>query len=147
MNGRVLVWLAIPIVACFGLASFAGAQSNAEIVSHPSELTYDPLDFELPDADGLRRELAGGVPAYLAPDRSLPLVGLTVRLRVGAWLEPVERTGLASLTGELMRTGGAGELDPKAFDETVEAVAGDFSSSIGVTGARMSMNCLSTVLR
>lgn len=140
--GGTLVLLAL----LFGLAGPGYAQSGAEIVAHPSELTYGPLDFELPDADGFRRELAGGVPAYLVPDRSLPLVDVAVRFRVGSWLEPVERTGLASLTGELMRTGGAGELEAKAFDEAVEAVAGDFSAFIGATSARMSMNCLSTVL-
>ena len=146
MSRRVLVRLAIPVVLCLGLAPSLGAQGSAEIVAHPSELTYGPLDFELPDADGFRRELAGGVPAYLVPDRSLPLVDITVRFRVGSWLEPVEQTGLASLTGELMRTGGAGELEAKAFDEAVEAVAGNFSAFIGSTSAGMSMNCLSTVL-
>jgi len=139
---RVLVLVAL----CLGPASSAGAQGSAEIVAHPSELTYGPLDFELPDADGFRRELAGGVAAYLVPDRSLPLVDITVRFRIGSWLEPVEQTGLASLTGELMRTGGAGELEAKAFDEAVEAVAGNFSAFIGSTSAGMSMNCLTTVL-
>lgn len=129
-----------------GAAASGSAQSGAEIVDHPSELTYGPLDFELPVADSYRRELAGGVPAYLVEDHALPLVDVTVHLRIGAYLEPVEQAGLAALTGALMRTGGAGELDARAFDEAVEAIAGDFSSSIGSTSARMSMNCLSTVL-
>ncbi len=146
MSGRVLVRVLILVVLCLGAASSAGAQAGAEIVAHPSELTYGPLDFELPDADGFRHELAGGVPAYLVPDRSLPLVDIAVRFRIGSWLEPAEQTGLASLTGELMRTGGAGELEAKAFDEAVEAVAGNFSAFIGSTSAGMSMNCLSTVL-
>ena len=142
MRTAVLLFLALS----FGAVSSAVAQGGAGIVAHPSELTYGPLDFELPDADGFRRELAGGVPAYLVPDRSLPLVDVTVRLRIGSYLEPAEQAGLAVLTGDLMRTGGAGELEAKAFDEAVEAVAGDFSSFIGSTGGRMSMNCLSTVL-
>ncbi len=129
-----------------GLTAPGSAQNGAGIVDHPTGLTYGPLDFELPGADSYRRELAGGVPAYLVEDRSLPLVDVTVRLRIGAYLEPVEQAGLAGLTGALMRTGGAGELEAKAFDEAVEAIAGDFSSSIGSTSARMSMNCLTTVL-
>ncbi len=142
---RTLACLAL----LFGLAAPGGAQSGAEIVDHPTELTYGPLDFELPDADSYRRELTGGVPAYLVEDRALPLVDITVRLRIGSYLEPAEpaeQAGLADLTGALMRTGGAGELDAKAFDEAVEAVAGNFSSFIGSTSGRMSMNCLSTVL-
>ncbi len=146
MSGRILVGVLVLVVPCLGLASAAGAQSSSEIVAHPSQLTYGPLDFELPDAEGYRRELAGGVPAYLVPDRSLPLVDVTVRFRIGSYLEAAEQTGLASLTGDLMRTGGAGELDAKAFDEAVEAVAGDFSTFIGSTSALMAMNCLSTVL-
>ncbi len=146
MSGRVLVRVLILVALCLGPAASAGAQGSAEIVAHPSELTYGSLDFELPDADAFRRELAGGVPAYLVPDRSLPLVDIAVRFRIGSWLEPVEQTGLASLTGELMRTGGAGELEAKAFDEAVEAVAANFSAFIGSTSAGMSMNCLSTVL-
>lgn len=144
--GHTLLSLSIPVVLCLAPASSAVAQAGAEIVAHPSELTYGPLDFELPDADSYRRELAGGVPAYLVEDRSLPLVDINVRFRIGSWLEPVAQTGLASLTGELMRTGGAGELDAKAFDEAVEAVAGNFSGFVGSTSGGMSMNCLSTVL-
>ena len=139
----VPVFLALLLV---GSASLVGAQGGAEIVDHPTKLTYGPLDFELPDAASYRRELVGGVPAYLVEDHALPLVDITVRLRIGAYLEPAEKTGLAGLTGNLMRTGGAGELEAKAFDEAVEAVAGNFSSRLGSTGARMSMNCLSTVL-
>ena len=129
-----------------GLTAPGSAQNGDGIVDHPTKLTYGPLDFELPDADSYRRELAGGVPAYLVEDRALPLVDVTVRLRIGSYLEPVEQTGLADLTGTLMRTGGAGELEAKAFDEAVEAVAGNFSAFVGSTSARMSMNCLSTVL-
>ena len=144
MSGRIGVLLSLAL--SFVPVSAGHGQGAGEIVGHPSELTYGPLDFDLPDADGYRRELAGGVPAYLVPDRSLPLVDITVRLRIGSWLAPVEQAGLAALTGSLMRTGGAGELEAKAFDEAVEAVAGNFSSRIGTTSARMSMNCLSTVL-
>ena len=46
----VLVFLALVL----GVASPGGAQSDAEIVAHPRELTYGPLDFELPDADSYR---------------------------------------------------------------------------------------------
>ncbi len=146
MIGRRFVSAVLLAGVFFGGVSSAGAQASAEIVGHPRDLTYGPLDFDLPDADSYRRELAGGVPAYLVEDHALPLVDITVRLRIGAYLAPAEQTGLAGLTGTLMRTGGAGELEAKAFDEAVEAVAGNFSSSIGSTGARMSMNCLSTVL-
>ncbi len=140
--------LSVPVfLALFlGVAASGGAQSGAEIVDHPTDLTYGPLDFDLPDAESYRRELAGNVPAYLVEDHALPLVDITVRLRIGAYLAPAEQAGLADLTGTLMRTGGAGELEAKAFDEAVEAVAGNFSSFVGSTSARMSMNCLSTVL-
>ncbi len=146
MIGRLQLSVLVFPALLVGLTSSGGAQSGAEIVDHPTELTYGPLDFDLPDAESYRRELAGNVPAYLVEDHALPLVDITVRLRIGAYLAPAEQTGLAALTGTLMRTGGAGELEAKAFDEAVEAVAGDFSSRIGSTGARMSMNCLSTVL-
>ncbi len=139
--GRLLL-----LVLLVGPAAPGVGQDGGEIVAHPDELTYGTLDFEIPDAAGFRHELAGGVPAYLVPDRSLPLVDVTVQLRIGSWLEPAELTGLAALTGALMRTGGAGELEARAFDEAVEAVAGNFSSWIGSTSAGMSMNCLSRVL-
>ena len=147
MIGRRHLSVLVVLTLLLGVASLSGAQGGgAEIVAHPTELTYGPLDFELPDADSYRRELAGGVPAYFAPDHALPLVDITVRLRIGSYLEPTGQAGLAAFTGTLMRTGGAGELEAKAFDEAVEAVAGNFSSSIGSTSARMSMNCLQAVL-
>lgn len=121
----------------------AGAQS---IAARPEQLQYGPLRFEVPDAAKFRHELPGGIVAYIAPDRSLPLVSVVLHLRTGAFREPAEKPGLAAMTAKLMRVGGTAKRAPDEFDERADFLAAQVGSSSGNTSSRVSLNVLSTAL-
>ena len=57
-------------------------------------------------------------------------------------IEPSGLAGLATLTGEVLRTGGTEELGGDAIDEFLEGRAASIESSIGMDAGRASMSCL-----
>ncbi len=114
----------------------------ADIVKHPRDLKYPALSYTPPKASEYRHKLAGGATAYMVPDRTLPLVNISVVVRAGSWLEPQGKEGLASLTGSQMRAGGTKTKPPLAFDEEAAYLAAQFSSFVGDTEGRANMNCL-----
>jgi len=119
------------------------AVAAAQIPTRPEQLTYPGLDWKIPDAGAMRAVLANGVAVYLAEDRMLPLVSIQVQFRGGRYLEPAGKEGVASLTGTVWRTGGAGDLDPKALDEELDELAAQLSTSVGDVTGSVNLNLLS----
>ena len=87
---------------------------------HYSEIEYPPLpDFDVPEAE--RVELPNGMVVFLIEDPGLPLVNLSATVGVGAVYEPAEQVGLASITGETMRSGGTEEVSGDSLNEILES--------------------------
>lgn len=127
--------------------SVALADAGAKpIPAHPEKLTFDELDFEVPDGSEYRHELSNGVVVYVAEDRALPLVDISMSLRVGRFLEPADKVGLVSLTASMLRQGGTATMTAEDFDEKVEFLAANISSGAGDTQAFASLNTISPVL-
>jgi predicted Zn-dependent peptidase len=124
-----------------------GPSLAAETVpARPEALTFGPLAFEVPKAEPMRHTLPGGVVVYVATDRSLPLVNIVLNLRTGAFREPADKPGLAALTAGLMRLGGTATRTPEQFDESADFLAAQIGSSAGDSGARASLNVLTSAL-
>lgn len=90
------------------------------IPSHPHQLQYPERPAALPSVENRRVVLASGPVVYLAPDRTLPLVEISLALPIGSFLDPPHQTGLALITGGQIRRGGAGDLDADGFDDQVD---------------------------
>lgn len=130
---------------CLTIALLVGAFGNVaarDIPPRPEQLQFPPLVFEPPQPDPLRVELENGIPVYIAEDHLLPLVTLQVMFRGGQYLEPEGKEGLADLTGEVWRTGGAGNLSAKELDEELDFLAASLSTSIGSTSGAVSLDLL-----
>ncbi len=112
------------------------------IPSHPRELKFPPLVFQPPAREPYRHVLSMGTVAYLVEDHDLPLINVSVLVRVGSYLDPPGKEGLAALTGSQMRAGGAGSRTAEEFDEAADFLAAQISSSIGSTQGTASLNCL-----
>ncbi len=136
MNRRT--WL--KAAAGGGLGAIAYAQDG--LPAHPSDLQYPQLHFDPPDPSEFRHELRGGAVAYLVEDHQLPLVTVGMTVRAGSYQLPPDQAGLASFTGSQMRSGGAGELSARDFDEEAAFLATQISSNAGSTSASASVNCL-----
>jgi hypothetical protein len=89
------------VVFCLSLTAF-----GQDIVDHPEKLTFPELVFEPPHPSDFRTTLSNGMVVYIAEDKELPLINVTVLIRGGAAWEPAEKAGLASLVGTMMRDGG-----------------------------------------
>ncbi|HEX4952823.1 MAG TPA: pitrilysin family protein [Thermoanaerobaculia bacterium] len=116
------------------------------IPAHPRELSFPSLPFEVPDAERYRHRLSNGVPVYVVPDKTLPLVDVAIALRAGAWLEPPERTGLAGLTASMLRRAGTATLTPEELDERVDRLALELDASAGSLRAGAQLNAPSWLL-
>ncbi len=116
------------------------------IPSRPEQLQFLPLEFQVPERAKFRYELPGGVIVYVVPDRALPLVKIQAVFRTGAFRERPGEEGTARLVARLMRNGGAGALDPKAFDEEVDFLAARMSVFDSDTAVIASLDTLTAVL-
>ncbi len=95
------------------------------------DLTYPPLnEFEIPQPD--RVTLDNGMTIYLLEDHTLPKINVRAVFRMcGAYLEPAEKVGLSSMTGEVMRTGGTTSMAGDQIDEELEAIGAYVETYIG----------------
>jgi zinc protease len=144
-NGILTTAAAAGALAILLLGAAPSARAAA-IAAHPRDLKYPGLKFDIPNADKYRFKLKNGMVAYIAEDHALPLVNVNVLVRVGSFLDPGGKVGLASMTGTLMRKGGAGGMTAEQFDERADFLAANISSSIGPTQGSAGLNCLSSAL-
>jgi zinc protease len=119
------------------LAACAGSPALGD----PRQMTFKPVEFTPPEPD--RVVLENGMVVYLLEDHELPLISMTATMRTGSWLDPVDKIGLASLTGSVMRVGGGGGLSAEQVDEELEQFAGDLGISIGRQSGSASLDVLS----
>jgi predicted Zn-dependent peptidase len=124
------------------LTALAALATGAEIPKHPRELKFSLRDFTPPRAADYRHQLSSGATAFLVEDHELPLISLSITVKTGDYLEPLEKTGLAGLTGSQMRSGGTKSRKPEVFDEEAAFLAAGISSGIGSVSGEASLNCL-----
>lgn len=125
------------------LAATVALAAAEAIPNRPEKLQFPPLQYEPPQAADYRVVLAQGTVAYLAPDRSLPLVNLVIYLRGGSYLEPAGKEGLAGLTGFLLARGGTQNRSAEELEERLAFLAANLNSSIGPVQGSVSLNLLS----
>lgn len=119
----------------FSLAATAEAQ-------HYTELELPPLPaIQVPENE--RFVLPNGLVVYLMEDHDLPLVSGTALVRTGSRLEPADKVGLASLTGEVLRTGGTKKHSADQLNNLLEQRAASVETSIGEATGNASFQALS----
>jgi len=138
MNRREWLRLAAgaPLLPAWRLSGADG------VPAHPSKLRFPDLDYQPPKPEGYRRDLGHGAVGYFVEDRQLPLVKISLIIRTGDFVVPRDLTGLASLTGSQIRSGGTKTLGPDEFDERADFLAAQISSGIGDTSGSASLDCL-----
>lgn len=115
--------------------------NHAEAQKSWDEIEYPPLNsFEKPDVEIF--ELDNGITFYIVEDTELPLINLRVLVRTGGVLVPNEKTGLQSIAGTVMRTGGTTSISGDELNELLEDRAARMETSIGLTSGSVSMNVL-----
>lgn len=125
---RVLAFLTIPLLL-LGLSFFTSPADAKVTPKHYTDLTFSELpEIQIPDYQ--RVELDNGMIVYLMEDHELPLVSGRLMTRTGERLEPAEETGLASIVGEVMRTGGTQSHNSDTLNQMLEQRAASVEVSI-----------------
>jgi predicted Zn-dependent peptidase len=124
---------------CFILVALTSAASEKPL-ANPRSITFPPLVYQIPKAERVMLEC--GMPVYLLRDSELPIINMTAMVRVGSVYEPGDRNGLAAMTGNVMRSGGAGGLSPEKMDDELEFMASSVESSIGSDMGTVSLTTL-----
>jgi zinc protease len=106
----------------------------------PANLTFPPLEFKLPKAEVTT--LPNGMKLYLLEDHELPLVEATAYIRTGAVYVPEARTGLASLFGATLRSGGTRSRKPEEMDAVLDRIAASVSTGVSNEYATASLSVL-----
>jgi len=133
----------IPLLTAALLTSATAFVDAASIPRRPEKLHFPPLSFEPPHAADYRLQLKSGPVAYVISDRELPLVNLVILVRVGDYLVPEGKEGLAGLTGWLLTKGGSQSKTAEELEERLAYLAAQLNSSIGDTQGSVTLNLLS----
>ena len=110
-----------------------GAKPPEPAPLRPYELPK-PQQFTLPN----------GVKVVAVERSTLPIVSARILLDAGSVYEPDIKSGLAVLTGSLLREG-AGPLTGAQIAERMDALGAQFSTGAGYTQAQVSVTALNTV--
>ena len=128
--------------ALFFLPLVAVAQQPVP-VPPPSwkDLKFPPLkEIKLPKIEDFT--LPNGMKVYLLEDHELPLVRGSALIRTGNLFDPAGKIGLASVTGDAIRSGGTSKLSGDQIDEQLENIAADVESAIDESSGSVSFSTL-----
>ena len=132
---------ALAVAALVAMLTLAAMPALAE--TSVKKLTYPPLSkFEIPEPTKVT--LDNGMTLYLLEDHTLPKVNFSAVInKCGGYLDPAAKIGLASMTGEVMRTGGTSKMTGDEIDERLEAIGAYVESYISTVSGGVEAGGLS----
>ena len=102
---------------------------------------FPPLgEVAIPDYE--RHVLDNGLVVFLLEDDTWPLVEGQIIVRTGAAFEPADKVGLASVAGNVLRTGGTETITADELDAELENMGAYIESNIGNTQGTLSFSFL-----
>lgn len=123
----LLIWLA----AGSTVASAQGAGDRQGIVDRPEKLTYPSLRYSPPEAAESRVVIGDGMAAYVIPDRTIPMVTVSVLMRIGPDLDPPGKEGLAATAMYLLTRSGTATMTAEQLEDRVAFLGAQLESGIG----------------
>lgn len=121
----------------------AGTAVLAEIPDRPEKLKFQELRYDPPKPSDYRFQLKAGPVVYIAEDRALPLVNISILVRCGSYLEQPGQEGLAEFTGSLLVRGGVGSKSAEELEERLAFLAASLTSGVGDDSGTVGLNLLS----
>lgn len=120
------------LLLCLGAFALPATAQKTIQPKQYKQLHYPPLrKIEIPEP--MRFQLDNGMIVYLLEDHALPTINASVLVRTGRRYEPADKVGLASLTGQVMRTGGTASKTGDELDALLEKVAASVETFIGTS--------------
>ena len=100
--------------------------------------------FVFPDIR--KRRLANGLPVWSVAHGAVPVVTMVLLVRAGSSADPLDRPGLASLTGDMLDEG-AGERGALAMHEALARIGAQFDTEVGPDATFLTLTTLSRFRR
>lgn len=130
---RYIIALVLLIIFC-GVSLFA-QKSPKDKFLFP---TLNPI--KMPKVETV--ELKNGLKLFLVEDHEYPTIDMRAMVRVGSVFEPASKIGLATITGQVLRTGGTLSKTGDEIDKELETMAAMVSTSIGQTSGYIMVSVL-----
>jgi predicted Zn-dependent peptidase len=143
MKPTSILRISLLVFLTLGIATSSiaiGQEQQPQIPKHPRDLRYSPLQYSPPKPSAYRHVLKNGAIGFFVEDHDLPLVTLSVTVRVGPYLDPKGKEGLAAAVANQMRSGGTSRYSAEEFDEEADFLAAQISCSMGRTSGSASIN-------
>ena len=121
----------------------AASALAAGVPKRPEQLKFPPLTYEPPAQKDFRVELKAGPVGYVAADRELPLVNISILVRTGDYVEPEGKEGVTDLVGYLLTSGGTKSKTAEELEERLAFLAARLGGSVGDTQGGLSLGLLS----
>lgn len=148
---NVRTWL--PLLAALPVLAQVPAPPPARPASRPSapgrgaaapthrDLKFAPLrQVELPQP--VRFQLSNGMKVLALEDHETPLVTVVAMVRTGSAFDPPNLTGLAAVTGALLRAGGTARNTPDALETELDSAGAVVDASVSETLGAVTLTVL-----
>ncbi len=113
----------------------------AQMVPVYKTLKYPPLKaLQLPKVEQFT--LPNGMRVLILENHELPLASGSMLVRTGNLLEPIEKSGLGSIMGTVMRSGGTKKRSADDLNAKLEGMAASVETGVSDEFARVGFNCL-----
>jgi zinc protease len=122
-------------------AGFLASSPHAAAQQTWKQIPIPPLPAFKPEQPK-RIALPNGMVIFLQEDHELPLIEGTARIRGGEVNEPAAKTGLASIYGEVWRTGGTKSQTGDQLDDFLEVRAAKVETGPGPDSTSINFSCL-----
>lgn len=133
--------LVILIASCSQTEQMAESESATTDQNPHENIEFPELnDFQKPEVETFTTD--NGITFFLVEDNELPLINVNARIRTGGVLNPNEKTGLASITGTVMRSGGTEQYPADSLNILLENRAASIETGISFTSGSASMDVL-----
>ena len=129
------------VTACGSAATVATSDAPLDRSITPSPGPTPEFDF--PDVE--QRTLSNGLRLWIVERPGIPLVNVQLTIGAGAIADPVDRTGLASLTAAMLTEGTTSRSATEIADQ-IEFLAASLSSVAGQETAGVNLVTLSSTL-
>lgn len=118
-----------------------GCGSSEQVTRKPHvDLEFpEPKSYTVPE---IERFTYNGIEFFLLQDDELPLINVNVLVNGGSWMDPVDKVGLASLTGTVLRSGGSEQYPDEKLNELLENRAASMETGFGLSTGSARMNVL-----
>jgi len=105
------------------------------------KFVFGPLNpIKMPKVE--KAELPNGLKLFLVEDHEFPTIDLWAMVRTGSVFEPIGKIGLASITGQVLRTGGTKTKTGDQIDKELDTLAASVSTAVGTTSGYFSVSVL-----